>query len=104
MLDGSNAANVALVNATNLRNTEKAKLMSTFLNKIEYIKNFDVEDAAYTKTYDDIMLGEGNELSQEDELDMVKSILPADDEAEGISMPIVDSEVKRKKRNQYKIL
>jgi len=82
MLDGSSAANVALVNSTNLRSTEKVKLMST-LNKIEYIKNFDIEDAAYTKTYDDIMLGEDNELSQEEQLDIARSVLLADDEAEG---------------------
>lgn len=89
VLDGSAISNKALMDIAANRN--KNQLLGT-LNKAKYIKDFDVQDDAYLKTYDDIMLG-SRDLSIKEQLETIRQV-DKDDESEGISMPIVDSEVK----------
>ena len=87
VLDGSARSNKALMDIAANRN--KNQLLGT-LNKAKYIKDFDVQDDAYLKTYDDVMLDEET-LSTEERLNFIKRF-KSDDDAE--SEPVMPTEVK----------
>ena len=86
VLDGSTRSNNALLDIALNRN--KKQLLEN-LNKIKYIKDFNVQDDAYLRSYDDIMEDDG-ELNSTEKLNIIQQVRP-DDESE--SEQVIDEEV-----------
>lgn len=90
VLDSSTRSNDALLEIALNRN--KKQLLET-LNKIKYVKDFNVQDDAYLRSYDDIM-EDGDELNTAEKLNIIQQVRPDDEYG---SEQVIDEEVRNPK-------